>query len=324
MDSKSITRKLNLACNIKITENDDKYRHINDYIFFQSLVDAVQHNHQILSVDLEHLQDLNWDDNASAILIRRTRVQNSLLNLLNSHKLFIDMIDRNYKKQNPKMYARFRIITSHYYDNDFNYRICEALRNYCQHAGTVPIDIFSDFEGSTYVFINTQALSKDKQIHNKMQQEINSTLHVELNSICREWIFVVEHIYGLTLDYFAYRAKTVVKEYLNQLDIDIISLRADPVIAEKIRNVEVKTIQKKMHFPVLPDSRLLCKKIIDRLASPEHVNRYSCAKKIFKSIQSSKNSSRKLRKIGCELELPMLDTLTLKYVNKFLDGKDPF
>lgn len=89
----------------------------------------------------------------------------------------------------------------YYYDEDFNYRIFEVLRNYCQHFSSVPIDIFSDFEGVSYIFINKQELGKDAKAKNKIERELASPLYMELNSAVRDWLVVVTHIYGLVLDF---------------------------------------------------------------------------------------------------------------------------
>lgn len=316
--------KLNLACNIKLTEQNEKYRHIQSYIFFRSLMGAVQQNHQTLILDLKNLQDLSISTDQSTIFDKRSRVQNSLLNLLNSHKLFIDILKRNHEKKDPKMYARFKVITSHYYDEDFNYRMFEVLRNYCQHASTAPIDIFSDFEGATYIFINKQELSKDKKILKKIEKELGSPLHIEFNSIVLEWISTVSHIYGLVLDYFAYRASPVMNDYLGQLNTDTMALKSDPLVAETMRSIEIKVIKTRMLFPVLPDPKMLCKEILERLASPERASRYSEMKNIFFGKRSSKNSSRRMKKLGAKFDMPKFDTLLIKTLNKFLNGDELF
>lgn len=316
--------KLNLACNIKITEQDEKYQDIHNYIFFRPLKDAIQHNHQALLLDLKDLQDLSLNTDASTIFTKRTKVQNSLLNLLNSHKLFIDILERNHKNKHPKMYARFKKITSHYYDTDFNYRMLEVLRNYCQHTSTIPIDIFSDFDGLSYVFINKHELRSDEKTLKKIKPELESPLQIEFNSIAQEWICTATHIYGLTLDYFAYMAKPVINDYLNQLSTNTMALRADPFIAEIMRSVEIKIIKTRILFPVLPDPELLCKDITERVDSPEQFSRHSKAKEIINNIRKSKNSSRKIERLGIKLDLPTLDTLALKNLNKFMNGEDPF
>lgn len=311
--------KLNLACNIKLTEKDEKYRHIQSYIFFRSLMGAIQQNHQKLIFDLKNLQDLSASTDQSTIFDKRSRVQNSLLNLLNSHRLFIDILKRNHERKDSKMYSRFNIVISHYYDEDFNYRMFEVLRNYCQHASTVPIDIFSDFKGATYVFINKQELSKDKQILKKIKKELESPLHIEFNSIVVEWISTASRIYGLVLDYFAYRASPVIDDYMDQLNTDTMALRKDPLIAEIMRSIEIKAIKNRMLFPVLPDPKVVCNEIVERLESPGRTERFSEVKKIFLSRKSSKNSSRRMRKAGVNFDIPKLDTLLIKALNKFLN-----
>lgn len=314
--------KLNLACNVKLTEQDKKYRHIQSYIFFRSLMGAIQQNHQALIVDLKDLQDLRASTDQSTIFDKRSRVQNSLLNLLNSHKLFIDILKRKHEKNDPKMYARFKVVTSHYYDEDFNYRMFEVLRNYCQHASTAPIDIFSDFEGATYIFINKQELSKDEKIFKKIKKELESPLHIEFNSVVFEWIATASRIYGLVLDYFAYRACLVIDDYLIQLNTDTMALREDPLIAEIMRSVEIKVIKTRMLFPVLPDPRLLCNEILERLESSGRAKRFSEMKEIFVGIRSSKNLSRRMRKIGVDFDMPKFDTLFIKTLNKFMNDED--
>lgn len=316
--------KLNLACNIKLTEQNEKYRHIQSYIFFRSLMGAVQQNHQALILDLKNLQNLSISTDQSTIFDKRSRVQNSLLNLLNSHKLFIGILKRNHEKNDPKMYARFKVVASHYYDEDFNYRIFEVLRNYCQHASTAPIDIFSDFEGTTYIFINKQELSKDKKISKKIEKELESPFHIEFNSIVLEWISTVSHIYGLVLDYFAYRAGLVINDYLDHLNRDVMALKSDPLVAETMRSVEIKVIKTRMLFPVLPDPKMICKEIVERLVSPERANRYSEMKEIFLGIRSSKNSSRRMKKLGAKFDFPKFDTLFIKTLNKFSNDDGPF
>lgn len=316
--------KLNLACNIKFMDGDDKYRYIRDYIFFRSLKGAVQQNHQALMQELKCLQDLNYNTDLGTIFEKRARVQNALLNLLNSHKLFIDILKRNHERRDSKMHARFKVVASHYYDNDFNYRMFEALRNYCQHASTAPIDMFSDYEGATYIFINKQELSKDEKIFKKIQRELESPLHIEFNSIVAEWLSPAELIYDSVLDYFAYRANPFVSEYLEQLNTDIMALRSDPAIAEIMRSVEVKVIKTRILSPVLPDPKLLCKELADRLLSPEHAARYCRLKDIFFGIRSSKRSSRMMKKLGVDFEMPKFDTLFIKSLNKHLNGDDLF
>lgn len=316
--------KLNLACNVKLTEQDEKYLAVQHYIFFRSLSDAVRRNHRALTLDLNELQDLKPSTDTRSIFAKRTQVQNSLLNLLNAHKLFLDILQRNHGKREGRFYRRFKVVLSHYYDENFDYRIFEVLRNYCQHFSALPIDIFSDFEGVSYVFINKQELSKDDQLRRKVEKELESPLYMELNSIVRDWIDVVADIYGLVLDYFAYRAAPVANDYLRQLSTDVMAQRADPVVAEIMRSVDIKIVKGRMLFPVLPDSKPICLEIIERIGSAGQLQRYAEVKSIFNEIRSSKNSSRKLKKIGMDIELPKLDTLTLKQLNSFLSRTDPF
>jgi hypothetical protein len=238
--------------------------------------------------------------------------------------LFTDILKRNHEEKAPKMYARFKIITAHYYDEDFNYRMFEVLRNYCQHASTAPIDIFSDFEGTTYIFINKQELAKDKQISKKISKELESPFHIELNSIVHEWLVTALHIYGLVLDYFAHMATPTIDDYIRQLNTNIMTSRSDPLISEILRSVEIKIIKTRMLFPVLPDPNLICEEIRTRLASPEHVNRYSKMKAIYLDLRSSKNSSRRWKKAGANFEIPKFDTLFIKTLNKFMNNDDPF
>lgn len=167
--------EINLACNIRILESNEKYKYIAIYLFFYSLLISIRQNHEKLINDLSDLQDLNFKTDKNTILYKKIRVQNSLLNLLNSHKFFIDILKRKYKKTEPKMYQRFKTIASYYYDNDFNYRMFEVLRNYCQHVNTIPMDIFSDFEGSSYIFLNKQELGKDNKIKEKKRLKARLT-----------------------------------------------------------------------------------------------------------------------------------------------------
>lgn len=317
-------QKLNLACNIKVVEKDEKYRHIQNYLFFRTLTGAIQQNHQTLIVDLASLQDLDFNTDQTSIFEKRSRVQISLQNLLNSHKFFQDVLKRNHEKSEPKMYARFKMVANYYYDQDFNYRIFEVLRNYCQHANTVPIDIFSDFEGASYIFINKQELSKDTQAFKKIKGELESPLDMELNSIVEEWISSALHVYGLVLDYFAHKSKSVVNDYLGQLNTNTMALRDDPSSIEIKRSVEIKIIKTRMLFPVLPDPNLLCSEIISRFSSTGYDARHSEIKRIICQERSSRNSSRRMKKLGVSFDFPKFDTLFLKNINKFLNGEDPF
>ncbi|MCH5532117.1 hypothetical protein L6205_23605 [Pseudomonas syringae pv. syringae] len=251
-------------------------------------------------------------------------MQNSLLNLLNSHKLFIDVLGRNHRKAEHKMHSRFKVIASHYYDEDFNYRMFEVLRNYCQHFNTAPIDIFSDLEGITYIFINKQELSRDDKTFKKIEKELGSKLPMEFNSIAREWITPASHLYGLALDYFAYRSRPFIDDYLCQLDKKSMTLRSDPLVNEVLRSVEIKIVKTRMLFPILPDPRLLCKEIVERLENAEVGSRYSEMKKIFSDLRSSRNVKRRLKKHHAKFEMPKLDTLFLKNINKLMNGDDPF
>ncbi|AJZ97177.1 MULTISPECIES: hypothetical protein [Pseudomonas] len=315
--------KLNLACNIKLMEQDEKYRDIRNYIFFHSLSDAVWRNHQVLTSDLAELLDLTASTDTQTIFAKRTRVQNSLLNLLNAHKLFIDILKRHHEKNEKRRYRQLRLILGYYYDEDFNYRIFEVLRNYCQHFSSVPIDIFSDFEGVSYIFINKQELGKDAKAKNKIERELASPLHMELNSAVRDWLVVVTHIYGLVLDFFAYKSSLHVCDFLQQLETDVAKSRSEPLVAEVMKSVEIKIIKKRMLFPVLPDPEQLCRGILERIGSAEQRLRYESAKTIISDLRSSKNYARKRKGFGIDFESKGLDTLTLKQLNRWLNGEDP-
>lgn len=126
------------------------------------------------------------------------------------------------------MFKRFKTIAAYHYDNDFNYRVFEVLRNYCQHTNTIPMDIFSDFEGMSYIFVNKLELGKDSKTRRKITGKLESPLPFELNSFVVEWIHTVSHIYELVLDYFAYKAKPVVDDYLGQLELSVFSMKTDP------------------------------------------------------------------------------------------------
>ncbi len=316
--------EINLACNIRILESNEKYKYITSYLFFYSLLISIRQNHKHLIDDLSDLQDLNFKTDKHTILDKKIRVQNSLLNLLNSHKFFIDLLKREYEKKESKMFQRFKTIAAYHYDNDFNYRVFEVLRNYCQHTNTIPMDIFSDFEGMSYIFINKLELGKDSKTRRKINRELESPFPFELNSIVVEWIDTASHIHELVLDYFAYKAKPVVNDYLGQLELSVLSMRTDPDVREILRSVEIKIIKKRMLFPVFPDPKIAINSINERLKTSAHVDRFLRMKEIYLSNRDSKNSKRRMIKSGIDFNLPGFDTLFYKNINKWMQGKDPF
>lgn len=316
--------EINLACNIRILESNEKYKYITSYLFFYSLLISIRQNHKQLIDDLSDLQDLNFKTDKHTILDKKIRVQNSLLNLLNSHKFFIDLLKRDYEKKESKMFQRFKTIAAYHYDNDFNYRVFEVLRNYCQHTNTIPMDIFSDFEGMSYIFINKLELGKDSKTRRKINRELESPFPFELNSIVVEWIDTASHIHELVLDYFAYKAKPVVDDYLGQLELSVLSMRTDPYVREILRSVEIKVIKKRMLLPVFPDPKIAINSINERLKTSAHVDRFLRMKEIYLSNRDSKNSKRRMIKSGIDFNLPGFDTLFYKNINKFMQGKDPF
>ncbi|HED1541185.1 hypothetical protein [Kluyvera cryocrescens] len=316
--------EINLACNIRILESNEKYKYITSYLFFYSLLISIRQNHKQLIDDLSDLQNLNFKTDKYTILDKKIRVQNSLLNLLNSHKFFIDILKREYEKTESKMFQRFKTIAAYHYDNDFNYRVFEVLRNYCQHTNTIPMDIFSDFEGMSYIFINKLELGKDSKTRRKINRELESPFPFELNSIVVEWIDTASHIHELVLDYFAYKAKPVVDDYLGQLELSVLSMRTDPDVREILRSVEIKIIKKRMLFPVFPDPKIAINSINERLKTSAHVDRFLRMKEIYLSNRDSKNSKRRLIKSGIDFNLPEFDTLFCKNINKWLQGEDPF
>lgn len=316
--------EINLACNIRILESNEKYKYITSYLFFYSLLISIRQNHKQLIDDLSDLQDLNFKTDKHTILDKKIRVQNSLLNLLNSHKFFIDLLKREYEKKESKMFQRFKTIAAYHYDNDFNYRVFEVLRNYCQHTNTIPMDIFSDFEGMSYIFINKLELGKDSKTRRKINRELESPFPFELNSIVVEWIDTASHIHELVLDYFAYKAKPVVDDYLGQLELSVLSMRTDPDVREILRSVEIKIIKKRMLFPVFPDPKIAINSINERLKTSAHVDRFLRMKEIYLSNRDSKNSKRRMIKLGIDFNLPGFDTLFYKNINKWMQGKDPF
>lgn len=316
--------EINLACNIRILESNEKYKYITSYLFFYSLLISIRQNHKQLINDLSDLQDLNFKTDKHTILDKKIRVQNSLLNLLNSHKFFIDILKREYEKTESKMFQRFKTIAAYHYDNDFNYRVFEVLRNYCQHTNTIPMDIFSDFEGMSYIFINKLELGKDSKTRRKINGELESPLPFELNSIVVEWIDTASHIHELVLDYFAYKSKPVVDDYLGQLELSVLSMGRDPDVREILRSVEIKIIKKRMLFPVFPDPKIAINSINERLKTPAHADRLLRMKEIYLSNRDSKNSKRRLIKLGIDFNLSKFDTLFYKNINKLMRGEDPF
>lgn len=222
------------------------------------------------------------------------------------------------------MFQRFKTIAAYHYDNDFNYRVFEVLRNYCQHTNTIPMDIFSDFEGMSYIFINKLELGKDSKTRRKINRELESPFPFELNSIVVEWIDTASHIHELVLDYFAYKAKPVVDDYLGQLELSVLSMRTDPDVREILRSVEIKIIKKRMLFPVFPDPKIAINSINERLKTSAHVDRFLRMKEIYLSNRDSKNSKRRMIKSGIDFNLPGFDTLFYKNINKWMQGKDPF
>lgn len=316
--------EINLACNIRILESNEKYKYITSYLFFYSLLISIRQNHKQLINDLSDLQDLNFKTDKHTILDKKIRVQNSLLNLLNSHKFFIDILKREYEKTESKMFQRFKTIAAYHYDNDFNYRVFEVLRNYCQHTNTIPMDIFSDFEGMSYIFINKLELGKDSKTRRKINGELESPLPFELNSIVVEWIDTASHIHELVLDYFAYKSKPVVDDYLGQLELSVLSMGRDPDVREILRSVEIKIIKKRMLFPVFPDPKIAINSINERLKNPAHADRLLRMKEIYLSNRDSKNSKRRLIKLGIDFNLSKFDTLFYKNINKLMRGEDPF
>ncbi|MDN2671422.1 hypothetical protein OX459_08475 [Janthinobacterium sp. SUN026] len=308
----------------KISEKDDKYKFIHEYMYFRSLEESVRDNHKKLLLDFDTLGNINLSSNFVLVFTIKYRLQNSILNLLNSHKIFLDFIDRRYKTDNGKFFKRFGKIKSYYYDNNFDYRFLEVIRNYCQHARTLPLDIHADLEGRSYLFVDKAELKKDKQAYGKIKAELDGSNFIELKSVIREWIEVADHIYGLVLDYFAYMAKPNLDDYMVNISRVINRGKFSEDEEEILKKCKVFVVNKIMYFPVGVDTIFLCEEICKRLDGGDHKKRYLDARDIFLSIRSMSNTNRKFKLIGVDVDKLKFDTLTNKNMNKFMRSEDLF
>lgn len=317
----------NLQAIIKSTRDNKKYNFIYEFGFYTGLIDSVKMNHKEL---LNELIDLTKKKSGTSILnidSRMGSIQNKLLNLLNSHKRIIDILAKNYKNHLlSKHYKRFCIINSWHYDNFFDYRMMEVIRNYCQHYDTLPIRFFISHLQSGLVLIDKNKISEDKKLKKKIQGEINSKHDIEFFSIIKDWIDIVTYLYDMILDFFAGKSLNTIADFNNEFNKNVTVLKEkDPAIRKAFKSIEIKMIKNDLfYFETEGDPRIYAEEITLRMKSDESKERTEKVIEFFKDLKESKNVKRRFKKFNFDPNVLVTDTLTYKKINLWINGKNPY
>ncbi|WP_442960864.1 hypothetical protein [Pseudoalteromonas sp. SWYJZ98] len=127
-----------------------------------------------------------------------------IVNLLTSTKLYIDQIQQHTKICVPDSSSKVKAFFSKEYDENFEYRFMEALRNYVQHRGLavhatkhgsrwLPPEENRLMECGTKIFSHKSELENDKAFKKAVVNEMNG--NVELISTTRKYVESINYVH---------------------------------------------------------------------------------------------------------------------------------
>lgn len=110
-----------------------------------------------------------------------------VVNLLTTSRLYLDQIEQHIKFCNKDL--EVKKLFSEEYDNNFEYRFMEALRNYVQHrglaihsstlySGWIGSDDEKEMEFNTFIFTNKLEVSKDKAFKKAVAEEMPDKVNI--------------------------------------------------------------------------------------------------------------------------------------------------
>lgn len=117
-------------------------------------------------------------------------INKRVVNLLTTSRLYLDQVQQHVKFCNKNI--EVKALFSAEYDNSFEYRFMEALRNYVQHRGLaihssslnsrwIGSEDDKEMEFNTFVFTSKTEVSKDKAFKKTVAQEMPEKVNI-LNS----------------------------------------------------------------------------------------------------------------------------------------------
>lgn len=143
---------------------------------------------------------------------RHQLVNRRIINLLSSTRLYLDQTKHHFHNifgKNSSEVKRFKSATNSEYDDNFSYRVMEALRNYVQHRG-FPIQKVQQYssrigEGdkseqlfSSTAFIKVDDLKADENFKKEVLNELdNRGEEINITPMIREYVSCIGRIQTL-------------------------------------------------------------------------------------------------------------------------------
>jgi hypothetical protein len=234
-------------------------------------------------------------------------LKRSLINLLNSHDLFLD----HYKQLLNRIYVNiekydYEYLANYFYENYAGYKLFSDFRNYIQHNKLIDfeIEIRDDF---FELYIVKEDLSHDEKIPNKLHEEIQSSFDFKMSILIDSWnksidAFLFFCIYDLLkksetslIEYSEYLKSCGVED--NDLNIYIYShnkrLRSIPKVSvfnglkginsidsenkySEIKKIidEKKSSSETKHLDMFPDVKEKLNKMENNVFNTEYLRRF--------------------------------------------------
>lgn len=212
---KYLLKRYGLDQNDPIELNEDIFEAINNsvstltaYFSIEESFDILLENYlhfekHLLCVSVNNITNSNEFENNGEL---RREINRNIINLLSTCRRYLDLTSKILSLISPEVRDLFEKERSKEYDNNFSYRILEALRNHTQHAG-FPIHYFSVirhkeiqidgsnlFSISTIPFIEREKLSiENKDFKKSVLSEMTEDKY-DIRKLSREYISALSRI----------------------------------------------------------------------------------------------------------------------------------
>lgn len=212
MDFKLVTWALGDFPEIEITEN--KFQSLNKANKVLKAAMSIEEKYEIIISNYLELEKESLSISSSNMLRRshnysyyfdvRSTFNRRIVNLLTSTKLYLDQIYKQIEVCNVDLVSIIKKETNKEYDNAFEYRFMEALRNHVQHDG-LAIHLIKNnsrwidnpssrlLEFQTKIYTNRSDLEYDKDFKKKVLNEMPEK--VELIFASRKYISAISRIH---------------------------------------------------------------------------------------------------------------------------------
>ena len=238
-------------------------------------------------------------------------LKKSLINLLNSHDLFLD----HYKKILKKIYDNtekydYEYLANYYYENYAGYKLFSDFRNYIQHNKLIDFEIeIRDHFFDLYII--KDELFHDKKISRKLDKEIQSNYDFKMSVLIDSWEKSINDFLFYCLYDLLKITENSIREYAEYLKN----------CGVEYNNLNIYLLQSNSRLISIPKTSIF--KALKNIKNIDFITKYSELKEIIEK-QKNPHETKFLNmfpEIKKELEKTTNNVFFIEYMRRFLDPK---